>query len=105
WAQTVTLTPNVAAGGGQGEAEHAYRGLYGGFGLFGAFGFGGMGTTLETNCSTTGAATCDTPNPVAGGVCADIGYTWDPVVFELALAAMVDQAQQKSTFNATQSAT
>ena len=101
WAETVTLSPTAAVGGGQGEAEHAYNGLYGGFGLFGAFGFGGMGTTIETNCPTLGAATCDTPNPLGGGAGGYIGYTWDPVGFELALAGMADQGQEKATFAKT----
>jgi hypothetical protein len=104
-AQTVTLTPVAAAGGGQGEAEHAYNGLYGGFGLFGAFGIGGMGTTIETNCPTLGAVSCDTPNPAGGGAFGYIGYTWDPVGFELAIAAMADQDKEKATFSASSSST
>ena len=102
YAETVTLTPVAAAGGGQGEAEHAYQGLYGGFGLFGAFGVGGMGTTIETNCPTLGAQTCDTPNPIGGGAFGYFGYTWDPVGFELVIAGMADQAKQKATFQTSQ---
>lgn len=104
-AETVTLQPTqavatstVATGG-----ERAYEGLYGGFGLNGMFGIGGMGTSLETNCSTLGAASCDTPNPLGGGAFGYVGWTWNPVGFELAVAALVDEASQKATFNQSSS--
>jgi hypothetical protein len=101
WAETVTLSQVVSVTAGQGEADRAYKGLYGGFGLAGLFGVGGMGTTIETNCSTLGASTCSTPNAVGGGAFGYIGYTWDPVGFEFMLGAMVDEAKQTATFNAT----
>jgi hypothetical protein len=101
WSQVVTLAQNAATLAGQGEAAHAYRGLYGGFGLTGLFGVGGMGTELETNCSTLGASSCDTPNAVGGGAFGYVGYTFDPVGFELMLGGMVDSAKQTATFTAT----
>jgi hypothetical protein len=104
WAETVTLTQTPSANAGQGEAEHAYQGLYGGFGLAGLFGVGGMGTELETNCTTLGAGSCSTPNAVGGGAFGYIGYTWDPVGFEFLLGGMVDQAKQTATFAATPTA-
>lgn len=100
-AETVTLQPLQAAGSASQEGERAYEGIYGGFGLTGMFGVGGMGTSLETNCSTLGAASCDTPNPIGGGAFGYVGWTWDPVGFELAIAALVDEASQKATFNAS----
>lgn len=102
-AETVTLQPMQAATASSQEGERAYQGIYGGFGLNGMFGIGGMGTSLETNCSTLGAASCDTPNPIGGGAFGYVGWTWDPVGFELALAGLVDQANQKATFNASPS--
>lgn len=100
-AETVTLKPLQAAGSTSQEGERAYEGIYGGFGLNGMFGLGGMGTSLETNCTTLGAASCDTPNPIGGGAFGYVGWTWDPVGFELAIAGLVDQASQKATFNAS----
>lgn len=101
-AETVTLQPmQIAAATSQEGGERPYQGIYGGFGLNGMFGVGGMGTTLETNCSTLGAASCDTPNPLGGGAFGYVGWTWDPVGFELAIAGLVDQASQKATFNAS----
>ncbi len=44
WAETVTLSQTPSATVGQGEADHPYKGLYGGFGLTALFGVGGMGT-------------------------------------------------------------
>ncbi|HEX8793472.1 MAG TPA: PEGA domain-containing protein [Polyangiaceae bacterium] len=102
-AEAVTLQPMQAVSSGGGEGERAYQGVYGGFGLMGMFGIGGMGTTLETNCSTLGAASCDTPNPLGGGAFGYVGWTWDPVGFELAIAGLFDAANQKATFNASTS--
>ncbi len=101
WAETVTLSQTPSANAGTGEADHPYNGLYGGFGLAGMFGVGGMGTELETNCTTLGAATCNTPNAIGGGAFGYLGYTWDPVGFELVIAGMADQAKQSATFLAT----
>ncbi len=103
WAETVTLSQTPATVAGTGEVERPYQGLYGGFGLAGALGVGGMGTELETNCSTLGAATCNTPNTAGGAAFGYLGYTWNPVGFELMLGAMVDEAQQTATFAASQS--
>jgi hypothetical protein len=100
-AETVTLQPVQAAVASSQEGERAYQGVYGGFGLNGMFGVGGMGTTLETNCTTLGAASCDTPNPLGGGAFGYVGWTWDPVGFELAIAGLVDETTQKATFNAS----
>jgi hypothetical protein len=98
WAETVTLSQTPSANAGQGEADHPYAGLYGGFGLMGMFGVGGMGTELESNCSTLGASSCNTPQALGGGAFGYVGYTWDPVGFEFALGAMLDQATQTATF-------
>jgi hypothetical protein len=103
WAETVTLTQTASATAGQGEAEHAYKGLYGGFGLAGLFGVGGMGTSLETECSTLGAQSCSTPNALGGGGFGYIGYTWDPIGFEFMLGGMVDSEKQTATFAASSS--
>jgi hypothetical protein len=102
-AETVTLQPMQVATATAQEGERAYEGLYGGFGLNGMFGVGGLGSTLETNCSTLGAASCDTPNAMGGGAFGYVGWTWNPVGFELAIAGLVDSTDQKATFNATSS--
>ena len=104
-AETVTLQTLKTASASAQEGERPYQGLYGGFGLNGMFGVGGLGTTLETNCSTLGAASCDTPNALGGGAFGYVGWTWDPVGFELAIAGLVDSTNQKATFTGSSSAT
>jgi hypothetical protein len=100
WAETVTLEPNVSLKSlVTTPGERAYEGVYGGFGLVGLFGIGGMGTTLETSCSTLGAASCDTPSPNGGGLFGFVGWTWNPVGFELFAAYDGDFAQQSAHYN------
>ena len=103
WAETVTLKAIAGPETPTGVGVRGYEGIYGGMGLFGAAGIGGMGTELETNCSTLGAASCSTPNPLGAGLFGYVGWTYDPVGFELFAAGMYDEASQKATFNATQS--
>jgi hypothetical protein len=81
------------------SAERKIGGTYGGFGLMGLFGVGGMGTELETNCSTLGAASCTTPSPAGGGAFGYVGWTWDPVGFEVMLGGEGDTTQQTAHFN------
>jgi hypothetical protein len=99
WAEAVTLQPVGATGATSPlGAERAFEGLYGGFGLTGAVGVGGQGTELETNCNTLGAASCDTPSPAGGGAFGYVGYTWNPVGFELFLVGLADQTKQVAHF-------
>jgi hypothetical protein len=101
WAETVSLVTVGAAGSASADsALRAYEGIYGGFGLFGAFGVGGMGTDLQTNCNTLGAVSCNTPSPVGGGAFGYVGWTWDPVGFELMLGGVGDTVKQTATFDA-----
>jgi hypothetical protein len=98
WAETVTLNPVAAAGAVAVEGERALAGIYGGFGFMGSFGVAGTGTELETSCSNLGANSCNTPAPAGGGAYGYIGYTWDPVGFELFLAGSADTMKQTATF-------
>jgi hypothetical protein len=98
-ADTVTLKPVAAAGGVVTESEHPYQGLYGGFaGLFVA-GVGSQGTELDTNCSSLGADRCQGALPLGGGGFGYVGYTWDPVGFEVVMAGGWDQMDEKATFS------
>jgi hypothetical protein len=98
WAETVTLKP-IAGGSGSAEgAERAFEGIYGGLGLAGAFGVGGAGTELDTSCSTLGASSCDTPDPIGGGAFGYVGWTWNPVGFELFLIGLYDQHKETAHF-------
>lgn len=99
WAETVTLEPAVATAATSSEGDRGLEGIYGGFGFVGMAGIGGMGTELETNCSTLGAATCSTPSPLGGGAFGYVGYTWNPVGFELFLEGGGDATTQKATYN------
>jgi hypothetical protein len=98
WAETVTLPPVAAAGATVSEGERGLEGLYGGFGLLGTFGIGGTGTELETDCSNLGASSCNTPSPIGGGAFGYIGWTWNPVGFELFLAGGGDTSSQKANY-------
>jgi hypothetical protein len=98
WAETVTLAPAAAAGATVAEGERGITGMYGGFGLLGMIGVGGTGTELETNCSNLGAASCSTPAPIGGGAFGYVGYTWDPVGFEVFLAGFGDTSTQKANY-------
>ncbi len=99
WAETVTLKQVAATGGEVEAAERPIEGTYGSFGLTGLFGVGGQGTELETNCDTLGAMSCETPSPIGGGLFGYFGYTWNPVGFELFVAASADAVQQKAHFD------
>jgi hypothetical protein len=103
WAETVTLQQVAATGATASEGERALEGMYGGFGFIGAFGVGGMGTELETDCRNLGADSCNTPSPVGGGAFGYVGFTWNPVGFELLLGGMGDQVKQTATFTGTSS--
>ena len=98
WAETVTLPPAAAAGATVSEGERGLEGLYGGFGFLGTLGVGGTGTELETNCSNLGAASCNTPGPLGGGAFGYIGWTWNPVGFELFLEGGGDVSNQKANY-------
>ena len=97
-AETVTLKPVASIGPTGGSAERKIEGIYGGFGFLGLFGVGGMGTELETGCSTLGATSCTTPSPVGGGAFGYLGWTWDPVGFELMVGGSGDTVQQTAHF-------
>jgi hypothetical protein len=98
WAETVTLPSAAAAGATVSEGERGLEGIYGGFGFLGMFGVGGTGTELETNCSNLGAASCNTPGPIGGGAFGYVGWTWNPVGFELFLAGFGDTSNQKANY-------
>ncbi len=98
WAETVTLSPAVAAGATVSEGERGLEGIYGGMGFFGAFGVGGTGSELETDCTNLGATSCNTPGPIGGGAFGYVGWTWNPVGFELFLAGMGDSSTQKANY-------
>jgi hypothetical protein len=98
FAETVTLNPAAGAGAAAAEGERAFEGIYGGFGFLGAFGVAGTGTELETGCSNLGAASCATPAPTGGGMYGYVGWTFDPVGFELFLVALGDTMQQTANF-------
>jgi hypothetical protein len=102
-AETVTLHPTASAtaAAAAANAERAFQGVYGGFGFTALFGVSGLGTDLETSCQNLGAASCDTPKPFGGGLYGYVGYTWDPVGFELFLAGEGDSTTQTAHFDGT----
>jgi hypothetical protein len=94
--ETVTLVrPNVATS----SFERPLEGMYGGFALNSVFQLGGTGSELETRCGALGAASCDTPSPFGGGFFFFVGYTWNPVGFELMGAGHFDTSTQTATFD------
>lgn len=105
YAESVTLSRRTGESVGAVAAEHErpFEGLYGGFGLHGFMGIGGTGSELETNCSTLGAVSCDTPNVLGAGPSGYVGYTWNPVGFELFLAGEIDTNTQEAVFDGNSS--
>jgi hypothetical protein len=101
WAETVTLAPVAGAGAKVLEGERALEGIYGGVGLLGTVGTGGMGTEPETDCTSLGATSCSTPGPLGGGAFGYIGWTWNPVGFELLVVGTGEEASQKARYNGT----
>jgi hypothetical protein len=98
-AETVTLQPVASVGASVESAERKIEGIYGGIGFLGLFGVGGQGTELETNCTTLGAQSCNTPSPLGGGFFAYGGWTWDPVGFELMVGGGADTTQQTAHYS------
>ena len=100
-AETVTLHPTASAAEAAKAqvAERPYQGIYGGFGFAFLPSVSGQGTDLETSCSTLGASSCSTPKPVGGGLFGYVGYTWDPVGFELFVGGEGDTTQQTAHFD------
>ncbi len=81
------------------DAERLFQGVYGGFNLMFMKGLGAMGTELELKCGALSAASCETPGPLGGGLQGYVGYTWNPVGFELMLGGSADVTEQKATFD------
>jgi hypothetical protein len=98
WAETVTLKPAEATTADVAAPERAFEGTYGGFGFTGLFGVGGMGTDLDTGCSGLGATSCSTGQPTGGGAFGYVGWTWNPVGFEVFLAGRGDTLQETAHF-------
>ena len=100
-ADTVTLKPLGAAGGEVKEGDRVYQGVYGGFGFLFMDSVASQGTEVDTSCSTLGATGCTTASPIGGGGFGYVGYTWDPVGFELMVGGGGDFMQEKASFNNT----
>jgi hypothetical protein len=74
------------------------RGIYGGFGLMGLALPNGMGNELDSRCSALGATSCDQPMPLGGGLFGYVGYSFNPVGFELFLGGEADQTRPTAHF-------
>lgn len=100
YAETVTLTrPGGDVTGPATEGERLLQGIYGGFGLTGVYEVSGLGTELENRCTALGAVSCDTPSPYGAGAFGYVGYTWNPVGFEVMLGGLFDGTAQRATFD------
>lgn len=91
--------PSSPSGGPGRWSERAIEGAYGGLGVTGLFGVGSQGTELDTNCDTLGAASCNTAAPWGGGLFGYVGWTWNPVGFEMLVGASFDNSRQSATFD------
>ncbi len=94
-------------GGGEitaGDTERILQGIYGGFGLLGFAQLNSLGTELQTRCPSLGASSCDTPNPFGFGAYGYVGYTFNPIGFELMLGGSFDSTTQRATFDGNTSA-
>jgi hypothetical protein len=98
WAENVTLKPAQAAATTNEAPERSFEGIYGGFGLAALFGVGGQGTDLDANCDGLSASSCQTAQPIGGGAFGYVGWSFNPVGFELMLAGSGDALTEKATF-------
>ena len=102
YAETVTLRrPGGEVVGSATEGERLLQGIYGGFGLTGVYAVSGLGTELENRCTALGAVSCDTPSPYGAGAFGYVGYTWNPIGFEVMLGGLFDGTAQRATFDGT----
>ncbi len=101
YAEAVTLRRPGGGVASDAESERIFQGIYGGFGLLGVVGIGGMGTELETHCPALGASSCDTPGPMGAGAFGYVGYTFNPVGFEVMLGGLFDATNQSARFDGT----
>ena len=81
------------------DEEQRGRGIYGGFALAGMGLPNGSGNELETRCNDLGASSCQTPMPIGGGLMGYVGYSFNPIGFEVMLGGEFDQVKPKATFN------
>jgi hypothetical protein len=100
YAETVTLLrPADIVAESASTVGRPLHGVFGGFGLLGVAEVGGIGSDLETGCGSLGAASCSTPSPLGAGAFGFVGYTWDPVGFELMLGGRADVTSQSAHFD------
>ncbi len=99
--ETVTLkqTGSTLEGSGKVEAERSFEGVYGGFNLAFYLMPGGSKNSVESSCDTLGATSCDAPTPIGAGLNAFVGYSFNPIGFELFFGGMGDIVSPKATFD------
>jgi hypothetical protein len=84
------------------QVTRLLRGFYGGFALAPMFLPAGAGSTPESSCDALGASTCEAPVPWGPAIGAYVGYSFDPVGFELMLAGLADYAKPTVSFDGRQ---
>lgn len=103
-AETVTLQQRVDESiGPEGTATRIRDGVYGGFQLGWALMPWGANTTMDLGCDTLGATSC-TPDSPSGGLAAGyVGYSLEPIGFELMAGALADLAKPTVSFDGVSS--
>lgn len=101
-SEVVTL--HRAGEGGEQQAavdtgERFFGGVYGGIAALGMMEPGGEGNSLDIECNRIGASSCDTGNPLGGGLVGWFGYTWNPVGIELFAGATYDHTAPKAFYD------
>lgn len=102
YAETVTLkqpSTGAAAALAKKSEERTYEGIYGGLQFMGAVMPTGNGSTVEDNCAATGATRCTDSMPLGGGLGGYIGYSFNPVGFELFVAGLADLSRPSAVFD------
>ncbi len=80
------------------DSSPSGRGLYGGFAFAGLGMPGGNGNEIETRCNDLGASSCETPMPIGGAVFGYLGYSFDPIGFEVMVGGEFDQTKPKANY-------
>jgi hypothetical protein len=99
--ETVTLkqTGSTLDGAGVIESERPLVGVYGGFNFAGYLMPGGSKNSVEVACDTLGATTCANSTPLGAGINGYIGYSFNPIGFELFLGGMGDITSPTASFD------
>ncbi|OQB17028.1 MAG: PEGA domain protein [Deltaproteobacteria bacterium ADurb.Bin207] len=97
--EAVTLDRKADVLHAHGASHRVKDGLYGGFHVGLALMPAGADSTLDTGCASIGATECESSKPWGLGLQGYLGYSLEPLGFELLLGTLGDYANPKAHFD------